>query len=654
MLVNMICRKLSKDLSNCVVPFKRYIQKLIIVNFDDKAHQEISDTNDANSCDFTLKYGRRGYSFTSAEQGDAIKIDFDRNRSDNGIMRYRHKARIQVSGVKEDIKNLIKQLDAGLFFMAAKYMDGTIEIVGLAHGMKSIEGNYSAQNSNGGDYIEFEGVVSENHPPLIYRGDSENFDKDFLSDNPDIPISGDYNDDYNKDYFKDDIEDISNISLNITAPLNNSYHNATDVNVSFTVLASVDDFAIIAGYELWVDGVPYAQNQGSYNYTPFTIHDGDFNIGFHTLEVKALGSNWLPIASSSAILIELDNIGNPFIAEFQTTSPSETLELRFRILGVINPTNDLSKIDWGDGAVDVNPPHVSGRISHVYSSPGTHEIKIYPKKGKLVALHYYDLSDKDKIYSVLDWGDYYLVRNAFNGCTNLELKDAEGVPILEPELTGAFFNAGMSSIKTFKDWDFSPVTIGDGFIRRDENAVNNLTSLDTSNLDLSSMVSFRHFLLRMSLITYIDTSNWDVSTIEDMRNFAWEAPNLTINIDFTDPVKGSLNLKETAGFAGRFTPGNEPNINSIKLIATNIEEPNQDWLTYFKPFYNENIEHLQLIDLNVDWRIQDTPNLDVDEFAGSLRDLTGSSSCDIQMSQAQYDACTPDLFTNKNWNIIIV
>lgn len=650
----MICRKLSKDLSNCVVPFKRYIQKLVIINFDDKAYEEISDTNDTNSCDFTLKYGRRGYSFTSAEQGDAIKIDFDRNRSDNGIMRYRHKARIQVSGVKEDIKNLIKQLDAGLFFMAAKYMDGTIEIVGLAHGMRSIEGNYSAQNSNGGDYIEFEGVVFENHPPLIYRGDSQNFDKDFLSDNPNIATSGDYNDDYGIDYFKTGVTNISNISLNITAPLNNSYHNATDVNVAFTVLASVDDFAIIAGYELWVDGVPYAQNQGSYNYTPFTIHDGDFNIGFHTLEVKALGSNWLPISSSSPILIELDNSGNPFIAEFQTTTPSETLELKFRVSGAINPNNDLAKIDWGDGVVELNPPHVSGIISHVYQTPGTHEVKIFPQKGKLVALYYNNTSNKDKIYSVLDWGDYFLVTNAFYGCTNLELKDAEGVPILEPILNNVFRNTGISSIKTFKDWDFSPVTNTNNLIRRDEFSVNNLTSLDTSNMDFSSMVGFESFLYRMSLITYIDTSNWDVSTIEDMRNFAWEATNLTINIDFTDPIKGSLNLKEIYGFAGRFTQGNEPNINSIKLIATNIEEPDRDWVTYFKPFYNQNIEHLQLIDLNVDWRIQDTPNIDVDEFANSVRDLTGESSCDIQMSQAQYNACTPSLFTNKNWNIIIV
>lgn len=650
----MICRKLSKDLSNCVVPYKRYIQKLVIVNFDDKAHQEISDTNDTNSCDFTLKYGRRGYSFTSAEQGDAIKIDFDRNRSDKGIMRYLHKARIQVSGVKEDIKNLIKQLDAGLFFMAAKYMDGTIEIVGLAHGMRSIDGNYSAQNPNGGDYIEFEGVVPENHPPLIYRGDSENFDKDFLSDNPDIATSGDYNDDYGIDYFKTEITNISNISLNITAPFNNSYHNATDVNVSFTVMGFVDDFAIIAGYQLWVDGVPYATNQGSYNYTPFTVHDGDFNIGFHTLEVKALGTNSLPIASSSAILIELDNVGNPFIAEFQTSSPSETLELKFRNVGDINP-DDISKIDWGDGVVELNPTHTSFRISHVYTTPGTHEIKIFPKKGKLVALYYNNSSDKDKIYSVLDWGDYFLSRGAFYGCTNLELKDAEGVPILDPILGNAFFNAGMSSIKTFKDWDFSPVATMNHSIRReDSNNVNNLTSLDTSNMDLSSMVEFRGFLTRMTLITYIDTSNWDVSTIEDMRDFAWEATNLTIDIDFSDPVKGSLNLKETQGFAGRLTKGNEPNIKSIKLIATNVEEPNRDWLSYFKPFRNQNIEHLQLIDLNVDWRIQDTPNLDVDEFAGSLRDLTGVSSCDIQMSQAQYDRCTPSLFTDKNWNIIIV
>lgn len=650
----MICRKLSKDLSNCVVPYKRYIQKLVIVNFDDKAHQEISDTNDTNSCNFTLKYGRRGYSFTSAEQGDAIKIDFDRNRSDKGIMRYLHKARIQVSGVKEDIKNLIKQLDAGLFFMAAKYMDGTIEIVGLAHGMRSIDGNYSAQNPNGGDYIEFEGVVPENHPPLIYRGDSENFDKDFLSDNPDIATSGDYNDDYGIDYFKTEITNISNVSLNITAPFNNSYHNATDVNVSFTVMGFVDDFAIIAGYELWVDGVPYALNQGSYNYTPFTIHDGDFNIGFHTLEVKALGSNWLPIASSSAIFIELDNSGNPFIAEFQTSSPSETLELKFFNGTGFDPDNEISKIDWGDGVVEINPTHTSFRISHVYTTPGTHEIKIFPKKGKLVALHWNNTSDKGKIYSVLDWGDYFLVRNAFHGCTNLELKDAEGFPILEHNLNNALRNTGITTIKTFKDWYFSPVTTADSLIRRGLNDVNNLTSLDTSNMDLSNVVNFASFLSGMSLISYIDTSNWDVSTIEDMANFAWEATNLTINIDFSDPIKGSLNLKETYGFAGRQTLGNEPNINSIKLIATNIEEPFQNWLTYFKPFRNDNIEHLQLIDLNVDWQIQDTPNIDVDEFANSLRDLTGSSSCDIQMSQAQYDRCTPSLFTDKNWNIIIV
>ena len=109
-----------------------------------------------------------------------------------------------------------------------------------------------------------------------------------------------------------------------------------------------------------------------------------------------------------------------------------------------------------------------------------------------------------------------------------------------------------------------------------------------------------------------------------------------------DPINGTI-LLEDASFMFYLA-----GLRVIKLQAGAITTVN------FGSFWCTDLEVLELIDMSVSFTIQYSPLLvgaEIDALANSVKDLTGSTFKIVTMTTAQYNSCTPSIWTNKNWQI---
>jgi surface protein len=140
----------------------------------------------------------------------------------------------------------------------------------------------------------------------------------------------------------------------------------------------------------------------------------------------------------------------PFVTLWKTDNPGTTGNLDIQI-----PTTGQGynySVDWGDGQQNVN---VSGNITHSYQYPGIYEVSI---SGNFPRIHFNNLGDKDKILAVLDWGtgQWTSMRNAFYGCSNLELY-SQHPPDLSMATDLSFAFKEVTSLIDIGPWDIGTI-----------------------------------------------------------------------------------------------------------------------------------------------------------------------------------------------------
>lgn len=196
-----VCVDLMKgwDLECDGVTFKKYYQNIVLVNRADVDEFLINSTSTSNRITFNLKEDKTGFLFRSSENGNVINAEFSKSVK-NGIVLYEHKLDLAVTGINEDSKTMLKQLDMSDYFGAVHFKDGTIEIHGFSYGLKTDPYTYTPQGLGGG-ILSLVSKYSEYDPPYIYNSPTpiEDFDNLFA----DIPAiyGGDFNDDFNDDFF---------------------------------------------------------------------------------------------------------------------------------------------------------------------------------------------------------------------------------------------------------------------------------------------------------------------------------------------------------------------------------------------------------------------------------------------------------------------
>lgn len=210
----MGCINLKQGINvSCVKPARKYFQQVVLINRADVNNvliQGSTTVEGAYLCrhriSFDLKPNLTGYRFTGNEQGASMFGYFDKSSVD-GIPQYSHTVNIIVSGIGENTKCVLKQLDSGDYFAALQYKDGRVEIFGFRYGLQTVNYSYNPQNNDGGGVISLRSLTEslEDDPPYIYNGDTSDFDNNFkdVVFNPD----GDFNDDFNTDFNNQDNND---------------------------------------------------------------------------------------------------------------------------------------------------------------------------------------------------------------------------------------------------------------------------------------------------------------------------------------------------------------------------------------------------------------------------------------------------------------
>jgi hypothetical protein len=194
-----VCIDLMKgfDLECEGAKFRKYFQNVVLINRRDVKDFSINSSSILNSILFNLSATKTGYLFRTSENGGIINADFSKSEK-NGIVTYEHKIEIAVTGINENSKTMLKQLDMANFFGAIQFKDGTIEIHGFDYGLKTANYTYTPQGL-GGAVISLVSKYSEYDPPYVYAGNDEDFDNLFA----DIPnfFGGDFNQDFSDDFF---------------------------------------------------------------------------------------------------------------------------------------------------------------------------------------------------------------------------------------------------------------------------------------------------------------------------------------------------------------------------------------------------------------------------------------------------------------------
>lgn len=180
----------------------KYYQNAVLINKSEIQDKVVTSSDTKNRVSFNLEEGATGYLFQANEKVALITGRFSKNEK-KGVPYYTHKVDIVVYGVDEDAKTLLKQLDQGEFVVALEFKDGTVEIFGFDHGMKTTNYEYSGQGSNGGAVISLESRSEEYDPPYEYVSLTGTAVGDFDNLFADIGniLVGDFNNDFSDDFY---------------------------------------------------------------------------------------------------------------------------------------------------------------------------------------------------------------------------------------------------------------------------------------------------------------------------------------------------------------------------------------------------------------------------------------------------------------------
>lgn len=152
------CGKIYKgqDLS-CGILQKGYHQDVVLINYDDldtmTVDVDCAEETSKYGVQFTLKEGAKGVLFKGPAAGNSVKGFFSMARNDHQVPEYNHQVQMLLSGVNQDQKCILHNLDKGRVFAAIRIRkpneDEQIEIYGIGEGMISADYNYDVVESGG-------------------------------------------------------------------------------------------------------------------------------------------------------------------------------------------------------------------------------------------------------------------------------------------------------------------------------------------------------------------------------------------------------------------------------------------------------------------------------------------------------------------------
>ena len=220
----------------------------------------------------------------------------------------------------------------------------------------------------------------------------------------------------------------------------------------------------------------------------------------HTLTVEVSdGKNKV----SAEITITVENVAEPFITTWKTTTNNETITFQQDK----DRNNYEYTIDWGDGTVENNSQITTK--SHTYATAGTYTVSI---SGVFPMIKTTITSDAEKLQTIEQWGDnvWETMVDAFRGCKNMTY-NATDVPNLSKvtDMTNMF--SGCSKFNAdINNWDVSNVTNMSGVFGRCI-----VFNSDLNNWDVSNVVNMSG-MFESAIVFNGDIGNWNVGKVTNM------------------------------------------------------------------------------------------------------------------------------------------
>ena len=226
-----------------------------------------------------------------------------------------------------------------------------------------------------------------------------------------------------------------------------------------------------------------------------------------------------------------------FITTWETTTNNESITI---------PTKSGSIydyfIDWGDGGTDEG---VTGSISHVYATPGLHEIKI---SGQFPRMFFNNLGDKDKILSIDQWGaiQWTSLAHAFKGCSKLNILATDAPDLSEATSMSATFKSCTTLNNDLNHWDVSNIERMDFLFEGASTFNQDLGSWNTGNV--TNMQS----LFKNASNFNQDVSQWNFSQVTNMTRIFSNSGLSTENYDtFLATISCDANIQSGVPFGAQ-------------------------------------------------------------------------------------------------------
>ncbi|MEM8509793.1 MAG: BspA family leucine-rich repeat surface protein [Bacteroidota bacterium] len=234
-------------------------------------------------------------------------------------------------------------------------------------------------------------------------------------------------------------------------------------------------------------------------------------------------------------------------------------------------------INWGDGSPIENE---SSDALHRYDNPGSYTITI---TGDFPRIYFNNdaNSDKDKIFSIDQWGDieWSSMENAFFGCRELDV-EATDVPDLSQVFSlRAMFRGcrGLTGNTSFMNWNTENVTdmssLFSGSVLFDQNIGSwNTSEVITMNEMFSNAITFNQ-----------DISNWNTSKVSGMFGMFAAANAFNQDIGGWDTSSATNMVSmffEASSFnmdIGSWDTSNVLNMNQMFNGAVSFDQDLSDW-----------------------------------------------------------------------------
>ena len=219
-----------------------------------------------------------------------------------------------------------------------------------------------------------------------------------------------------------------------------NFDGVTPRNLSGSIVSASS--GVVFNQSDYIAGFALPTGTNSFVFIPST------NVTGSTLKLRGTGGIYVELTGSGG------SVATEFILSVKTDNAGTSASDQFTIPTAGGGYN--YDVDWGDGTTDTG---LTGNITHTFTGGvGTYTIKI---SGVFPRIYFANVGDKLKLLEIQNWGNIVWgsdFRNAFFGCSNMNITATDSPDFSNTTLFSAVFYNCSSLNADLGNWDVSNIT----------------------------------------------------------------------------------------------------------------------------------------------------------------------------------------------------